>query len=120
MRHLIEAVPDKIHTVLADCQSASNIAPLSASKNDPPLWRRARTAAIAPAELVRVAQPGRARVGEELFLGRSGAVLEAPAFVAGLDDVTVMGEAIEERGRHLWVAEDARPFAEGEVGGDHD
>ena len=31
-----------------------------------------------------------------------------------------MGEAIEERGRHLGVAEDAGPFAEGEVGGDDD
>src|SRR6201987_2430665 len=51
---------------------------------------------------------------------RSGAVLEAPAVVAGLDDVAVMGEAIEQRGRHLWVAEDAWPFAEGEIGGDDD
>ena len=50
----------------------------------------------------------------------SGAVLEAPAIVAGLDDVAVMGEAVEERGRDLWVAEDAWPFAEGEVGGDDD
>src|SRR5208282_4289168 len=49
---------------------------------------------------------------------RSGAVLEAPALVAGLDDVAVMGEAIEERGGHLGIAEHARPFAEGEVGGD--
>ena len=50
----------------------------------------------------------------------SGAVLEAPALVAGLDDVAVMGEAVEERRGHLGVAEDARPFAEGEVGGDDD
>ena len=50
----------------------------------------------------------------------SGAVLEAPALVAGLDDVAVMGEAVEQRGGHLGVAEDARPFAEGEVGGDDD
>ena len=28
---------------------------------------------------------------------RSGAVLEAPAFVAGLDDLAMMGEAIEQR-----------------------
>ena len=51
---------------------------------------------------------------------RSGAVLEAPAVVAGLDDVAVMGKAVEQRGRHLRIAEDARPFAEGEVGGDDD
>ena len=53
-------------------------------------------------------------------VGGSGAVLEAPAFVAGFDDVAVVGEAIEQRGGHLGVAEHARPFAEGEVGGDDD
>ena len=31
-----------------------------------------------------------------------------------------MGEAIEERGGHLGVAEDGRPFAEAEIGGDDD
>ena len=51
---------------------------------------------------------------------RSGAVFEAPAFVAGLDDVAVMGEAVEQRGGHLGIAEDARPFAEGEIGRDDD
>jgi hypothetical protein len=30
----------------------------------------------------------------------------------------VVSEAVEERGRHLGVAEDARPFAEAQVGGD--
>src|SRR5271166_4746021 len=70
--------------------------------------------------MVGVVQPGRARVNEELLFGGSGAVLEAPAFVAGLDDVAVMGEAVEERGRHLRIAEHARPFAEGEIGGDDD
>ena len=50
----------------------------------------------------------------------SGAVLEAPALVAGLDDVAVMGQPVEQRGGHLGVAEHARPFAEGEVGGDDD
>ena len=34
----------------------------------------ARTVALAPAELVGVAQPGRARVGEELLFGGAGAV----------------------------------------------
>ena len=31
-----------------------------------------------------------------------------------------MGQAVEERGCHLGVAEDARPFAKGQVGGDDD
>ena len=31
-----------------------------------------------------------------------------------------MGEAVEQRGGHLGVAEDRRPFAEGKVGGDDD
>ena len=31
-----------------------------------------------------------------------------------------MGEAIEECGGHLGVAEDARPFAEAEIGRDDD
>ena len=50
----------------------------------------------------------------------SGAGLEAPALVAGLDDVAVVGEAVEERGRHLGVAEDGGPFAEVEVRRDDD
>jgi hypothetical protein len=31
-----------------------------------------------------------------------------------------MGQAVEERRGHLGVAEDGRPFAEGQVGGDDD
>ena len=45
------------------------------------------------------------------------AALEAPAVVSGFDDVAVMGQAIEQRGRHLGVREDARPFPEGQIGG---
>ena len=45
------------------CQSASKSDPRSASKIDPPPCE-ARTVALAPAELVGVAQPGRARFGE--------------------------------------------------------
>lgn len=48
----------------------------------------------------------------------SGAVFEAPAVIAGLDNVAVMGEPVEQRRGHLGIAKDARPFAEGEVGGD--
>ena len=48
----------------------------------------------------------------------SGSVLEAPALVAGLDDLAMVGETIEERRGHLGVAEDGGPLAEGEVCGD--
>ena len=57
--------------------------------------------------------------GFALMVG-SGAVLESPAFVAGLDDLAVMGEAIEERRSHLGVAEDGWPFAECQVRRDDD
>ena len=46
--------------------------------------------------------------------------LEALAVVAGLDDVAVVGQAIEQGGRHLGITEDARPFTKGKVGGDDD
>ena len=48
----------------------------------------------------------------------SGSVFEAPALVAGLDDLAMMGETVEERRGHLGGAEDGRPLAEGEVCGD--
>ena len=48
----------------------------------------------------------------------SGTVLEAPAVVAGLDDVAMMSETVEQSRGHLRIAEHARPFAKGEVGGD--
>ena len=50
--------------------------------------------------------------------GVSGAVFEAPAFVAGFDDVAMVGEAIEQLRRHFGVAKNARPFTGGEIGGD--
>ena len=50
----------------------------------------------------------------------SGSVLEAPALVAGLDDLAMVGQTVEQGRGHLGVAEDGRPFAEGEVGGDDD
>jgi hypothetical protein len=31
-----------------------------------------------------------------------------------------VGQAVEQRGRHFWISEHARPFAEAEIGGDHD
>ena len=51
---------------------------------------------------------------------RSEPVLEPPALVAGLDDIAVVGQAIEQRRGHLGVAEHAGPFAEGQVCGDDD
>lgn len=45
-------------------------------------------------------------------------VFEPPAVVACLDDVAMVGDAIEERGGHLGVVGNARPFAEGEIGRD--
>ena len=57
--------------------------------------------------------------GQALSPG-SGTVLEAPGLVAGFDDLAVMGQAVQERGGHLGIAKDRRPFAEGEVGGDDD
>ena len=50
----------------------------------------------------------------------SGAVFEAPALVAGFDDLAMMGQAIEERRRHLGVAKYTGPIAKGQVGGDDD
>jgi hypothetical protein len=50
----------------------------------------------------------------------SGSVLEAPAVVAGLEDLAVMSEPVEECRGHLGIAEDGWPFAECEVGGDDD
>src|SRR3954447_5252192 len=54
--------------------------------------------------------------GKPGWCGLSGAVLEAPALVAGLDDLAVMGQPVEQRGHHLGVAEDARPFGERQIG----
>src|ERR1051325_1123387 len=50
----------------------------------------------------------------------STAVLEAPALVAGFDDVAVMSQPIQQCRCHLGIAEDARPFGEGEIGCDND
>ena len=43
------------------------------------------------------------------------ATLEPPTVVAGLDDIAVVGEAIEQCSRYLRITEDARPLPEGEV-----
>jgi hypothetical protein len=48
------------------------------------------------------------------------AAFEAPTVVTGLDDVTVVGQAVEQRGRHLGVAKHTGPLSECEIGGDDD
>src|ERR1700722_6457296 len=59
-------------------------------------------------------------VRRDAFQIGSGAVFEAPAFVAGLDDLAVMGQSIEHGGGHFGVAEDLRPIGESEVRRDDD
>src|SRR4030081_3583431 len=48
------------------------------------------------------------------------AAFEAPAVVTGLDDVAVVGQAVEQRGRHLGIAKHTGPLSECEIGGDDD
>src|SRR4051794_1736626 len=48
----------------------------------------------------------------------SAAVFEAPAGIAGLDDIAVVGKPVEHGGGHLGVTEDLRPIGECQVGGD--
>ena len=44
---------------------------------------------------------------------------EAPTLVAGLHDVAVVREPVEQRGRHLFIDKHTRPLREAQVGGDH-
>ena len=50
----------------------------------------------------------------------SVAVLEAPAVIAGFDDIALMGEAIEQCGCHFGVGKHAGPFCDSQMGGDDD
>src|SRR5271154_4686064 len=54
------------------------------------------------------------------FGGFRRAVLEAEAVVSGFENVTAVGETIEQRSRHLGVAEHGSPLAEAEIGRDDD
>jgi Transposase, Mutator family len=97
------------------CQSALNGDPGSACNRDPSEGEvggcgRGRRGAVGGA----ASSPAR-QCWEGLG---SGAVLEAPALVTGLDDVAMVGQPVEQGGGHLGVAEDGGPFTEGEVGGD--
>ena len=44
---------------------------------------------------------------------------ETKRLIAGLHDMAVMRQSVEQRRGHLGVAKDARPFGEGQVGRDH-
>ena len=51
-------------------------------------------------------------------VARSVSVLEAPAGVAGFDDVAVVRQAVEHGSRHLGVAKNLRPICKRQIGGD--
>src|ERR1700730_4215729 len=118
------------HSDHGKCQTASNRDPGSAWKRDPSPALGQACPGSEQEGPARVAQcPHERRSGARgrcLFAHRgkpgwhSSAVFEAPALVAGFDDFAVMRQSIEQRGRHLGVCEDARPFAEGQVGCDDD
>src|ERR1700733_6246578 len=70
-----------------------------------------------------VSGSGVRQVSRFLLCGFSGfrrAVFEAEAVVPGFEDMTAVGETIEQRGRHLRVAEHGCPLAEAEIGRDDD
>ena len=90
------------------CQSALNFHPLPAYNFDPHIV--AGFPAPGP-ELWSL----RATAEGDGAGRRLSAVLEAPAVVAGFDDVAVMGEPVEERRGHFRIGEDRGPFGEGEV-----
>ena len=54
------------------------------------------------------------------FGGFRRAVLEAEAVVSGFENVATVSETIEQRGRHLGVAEHGGPLAEAEISRDDD
>ena len=68
-----------------------------------------------PAEAFRVLAYPLNGAGEALV-----SVLEAPAIVAGLDDVAGVREPVEQRGGHLGIGKDGGPLGKGQVGGDDD
>ena len=57
--------------------------------------------------------------GPDLGLGRPAAVPEPVGVVAGLDDVAVVRQPIQQRRGHLGVDEDVGPLGEHQVGRDH-
>src|ERR1700678_863213 len=70
-----------------------------------------------------VSGSGVRQVPRFLFCGFGGirrAVFEAEAVVSGFEDVAAVGKTIEQRGRHLGVAEHGGPLAEAEISRDDD
>lgn len=62
----------------------------------------------------------RTAAGKGFARSVADAVFDAPTIVAGLDNVAVVVEAVEEGGGHPGVGEDLRPVSVGGVGGDDD
>src|SRR5205814_3416497 len=126
LRNALDYVPRRVDD---NCQTASNRDPGSAWKRDPSQASGQACPGSEQEGPARVAQcPHQRRSGARgrcLFAHRgkpgwhSAAVFEAPALVAGFDDFTMMGQTIEERGRHLGVAKHTGPIAKGQIGG-HD
>jgi CRISPR-associated Cas5-like protein len=96
---------------LAVCQIASKSDPFSRARATPS--EGAKTGVAEP-HIAEQSRSWRGRVAS----GGLSAVLEAPAVVAGLDDVAVVCQAIEHGGRHFGVTEHLRPIGEGQIGGD--
>ena len=46
------------------------------------------------------------------------AVSESPGLIAGLDDMTMMGQTVEQGGGHLGIAKDVTSLGEGQIGRD--
>src|SRR5258708_14067958 len=70
-----------------------------------------------------VSRAGVGQVSRFLLCGFSGfrrAVFEAEAVVSGFENVAAVGETVEQRGRHLGVAEHGGPLAEAEISRDDD
>ena len=44
------------------------------------------------------------------------AMVDPPAIVARFDDVAMVRQSVQERGRHFGIGEHARPFGEGPAG----
>jgi hypothetical protein len=100
---------------LASCQIAFNPDPLSLPRMT---LHRCGVTEPRPASRSPTSRSRAGLGGPRVASLRLCAVLEAPAVVAGLDDVAVVRQPIEHSGCHLGVAEHLWPIGEGEIGGD--
>ena len=78
-----------------------------------PAAARIKALAAAGAEELPSVIMGRVSLG-------SGSIFEAPTLVSCFEDMTVVGEPIEQSGCHFGVAKHICPFAKAQVGGDND